>query len=447
MHQLNRRRTGGLAGLLALPVAVLLAVVPNLFVSTEARAARTVTYEWFSFFDIPMPEDVWDSRVIGTVTTFISRTPPIQFTHNTLTGDGITSVVAPLRLKVTARELPEINIDKIGGELNPAFPTGPVAGFVPHNLMGGLEAGVAGGTMTINGTLQYGPRPRERDYKLQFVWGFYGWESFWDATMVLDRNAAKKVLGVTEAEYNDIGNWWAANRTDVERTWRDWIYREGSRLDMAANFYNFEVALWTNDLTLSYDAATDKITMTQIIFNEALEVTYARWFKETFLLHFQGLRPSFTDMTLNMTIGPSTTDVDLDAAMDIGFRQLADGAWAWESWNGDKPFWAGEFNATGSYAFQYFGKIDSDYAPTAWDLQAGETLKFNWASTGLTLRFMEPDPADFPDNITVDPAGSVIITGPIDMRTWSETHKPAEHDALGGLLPQGVPYLELEGAI
>ncbi|MBM4268903.1 MAG: hypothetical protein FJ144_20190 [Deltaproteobacteria bacterium] len=56
---------------------------------------------------------------------------------------------------------------------------------------------------------------------------------------------------------------------------------------------------------------------------------------------------------------------------------------------------------------------------------------------------LEPDTADFPESIVVDPERSVSITGPVDFTAWSMARYSDEWAATGGLVPVAAPVVVL----
>lgn len=196
-----------------------------------------------------------------------------------------------------------------------------------------------------------------------------------------------------------------------------------------------------------------QVVLDLTVLNEAFDVVLGRWFTETFLPYSES---SYDDMHVQMTIGPTSSDVDVDMVCDfaVGGEEVVPGvtAWSWEPFFGDNPFLAHEYRAFSSPALPYYGKFFHEgepdefpytSVPTLWNLGAGEQLNLHFASAGMTFSAMEPGPADFPANIVVDPARSISLTGPLDLTAWSMAQYPDEWAATGGLVPTGAPAIVL----
>jgi hypothetical protein len=350
-----------------------------------------------------------------------------------------------VRLRITARKLPEITIDTIGGVSSPA---GEPVGFLPYNLMGGSERHVAGGTAVFHGHLQYGDRKRESRSGLLDCWGYYGWENYLAATLTLDPVAAQKVLGITEAQYERIQDWWKNKQESVEWSWKLWLYEEFKRLKPMPSF-NYPLQVWTSHLKLA-KASSGKIQLWMSFLTEGLDVLYGRWFIETFMPDFES---SFSDMHIKMTIGPQNADVYVDLVSEFFLaNEPGSQKWTWECMRGDNPYLAYEYRILESPGHPYFSKriprgkraTDAvyDYTPTAWNLKEGEQLNFHAGQSGMKMTWVEPTPKSLPGQVIFEPRGTFSITGPADLRAWSKDYYPKQWRAIGGLLPHGCPYLE-----
>lgn len=462
-------------------IASLLTVVPLTFLPSPVVAAaeeRTVTFEWYSFFDVPMVEEVWLRREeMYGIDHVISWNYPVVYIWGKLNAEP-TQYYTSARLKVTARNLPEINIDKIGGVNSPEYPT-EETGFLPCNLTGGLEAGVTGGTANLtNWYLQYLGEERAAKFDVTGAW-WDGWVCELNGTITMDKNATRKVLGITDAQYADIISWWATKETDVEDAWIDWLMLEGGsdgRVDIRA-FFEWPFGAFALNLTLLH-ADNNKTILTIDVVNYGMECLLARWFQETFMPGYEGW---YSDLHLNATIGSETTDLDLDTAVDWALYiwnaedvPYAEGVWSWEPLLGDLPTEAYKHQLTTSPAYPYYGKTyddqEYDYVPAAWNLTEGETLKFSFKDTDengpvwvltempdgtvinntgfLWSGYMEPwgnTTESYSEKISYDPETKTLtLTGPIDAETWLKSAYPEEFDRLDGLLPWGCPYVEFK---
>lgn len=398
---------------------------------------RTVKVDLYSFLDVPMVKSRWRQYEENEYQQIVSLEAPVSVRTSDYFPPDPQSIVpfadkaSGLRFRVTGRNLPEINLDTIGGEANPA-------GFVPRDLMGGLEGGVTGGTATLRSRMRYGARTREALYRMPQYWGYYGWENFWDGELTMDRSAAKKILGITEAQFDGFAAWFAANREDLRSAWRQWYYREFRRATPMA-WFNYPIQIWAFLLELvSADASEIKLKFS--VLNEALDVTMGRWFMQTFMPFMEA---SWDDLYLNMTIGAATSDVDLDGVTDWGlwgYGGNKNPKWWWEPFIGDNAYLANEYRMAGSPAAPYAGTAITE-VPTNWNLASGEQLNFHHA--GLTLISVTPDATDFPANVAIQP-GRVSITGPLDLETWSQGEFPTEWAALGGVAPFGLPQFAVQ---
>ncbi len=442
-------------------VATLLMAVSFTFFSTPIVAAaaeeRTVVFEWYSFFDVPMIREVWERReLMYSEDHVLSWTYPVVYRSGP--EDELTSYSTSARLKVVARNLPEINIEKIGGV---------ETGFLPLYLMNRTSIAVPeGGTAWISWYLQYIGEDRAKDLEIPMGW-WDGWVNELNGTITMDKNATMKILGITDDKYDDIEAWWSTNKNDVKNRWRYWLYAEGAkegRVDIRP-FYDYPFEHVFFDLTLSY-AAADKVTITIDVASWGMECLLARWFQETFMSGYEGL---YSDLHLNATIGPATSDVDLDTAVDWALYMISEKSvsetvsiWAWQAALGDIPALAKQYNIPISPAYPYHGKttyegVKYDYTPTAWNLQEGEILKFSFEGTDegasgiLEPRYMEPfgnATEHYSEKISYDPTTKTLtFTGPIDMHTWSHNTWTYDWNRLDELIPWGCPRIELNTSI
>ncbi len=397
-----------------------------------------------------MVADRWRQYEANDYVRIESLKPPVRYrTTPYFSGGSIAhpfqSIASGIRLRVQGRHLPEISMATIGGGSHGT-------GFLPYDLMGGLGAQAPpGGHATFRGYLQYGTRRREAIYRQQQYWGYYGWENFLDSQITLDHSAARTVLGISDAQFNRFGAWWKAHETAVETAWKQWLFSEFRRLKPMP-FFNFPLEIWNLDLTLQ-PSVDGKIVLDMTILNEALDLVYSRWFLESFMPHFES---SLSDMYLTMHIGPHASNVKLDTATDWTLSgqdaQAGSTLWTFENFTGDNPFLAHEYRVASSPALPYFGKVFRPgtpdayrytFTPTAFDLRDGEQLNFHWLGSGLQLVHVEPRPAAFPGRVAHS-RGVLSFTGPLDLTAWSQDAYAADWAALGGLLPKGVPIVELE---
>jgi len=431
----------------------------------SASPERTLAFKWYSFFDVPIKPDVWARREAryGGKDKLISATYPVVYLWQPELGWNYFYTSA--RLKATARELPEIWVDQ--------------PEFLPYNLLGALELGVSGGTAEIkNWYLDYMDEARRAELKFPpGSWDGYNTELKGD--VVMDKSATKKILGITEAQYQslkaDPAGWWAANENNVETAWSTWLHDEDTRLNIFP-FFEYPFTDWpgryTDYLSLSYDAGLDQVTLTMDMITWGMECLLARWFQETFM---PGYEWWWDDFKFNATIGPSLTNIDMDTAVQWAMymwsyndTRFADPVWVWEAVRGDIPDVAYEKGVTTSPAYPYYRKTyyvvapgnewydrygDYDYTPSAFNLKQGETLTFDWSNVyqkgpiwgykqqpwglgqkpidallnvsgnlKLSVETSEPygDWGNFPSQINYDLADkTVTYTGPINMTELS----------------------------
>lgn len=451
------------ASLLALP----------LLLASTASAARTVDYRWYSFFDAPLVQDAWAQREEVGFVKVRSFTHPV--THEATYVDGPALVpgmkasadlYAPARLAITARDLPEVTIDTIGGTRSPAATP---MGFVPYDLMGNLGSPPSGGTLRLHAYMQFIDRARATALRIPQQFGYHGWENEAVVTYTMDRAAARKVLGIADADVSNIAAWFATHEKTFEQAWWWWLNDEGGdvhvggagRLDVRFAF-NTPMQTWRVDfLSASYDAGTDSVTLQLDWVAMASDILWSRWLREALGTGFES--SALSDLTVDMTVGPTSTDLDVDTVVDYALT-LTGSTWVFEPTSADVPNLAVEYLNESLYQSPglpyadkgYNGnpKVGYDYVPAAWNLRAGETLTLDFADVApkgqMTLAFsrLEPRAGEFPGQIAEGPS-AVTYTGPIDFETWSRGYQPTSWLKLAdathpqGLLPWGEPYVAL----
>ncbi len=219
------------------------------------------------------------------------------------------------------------------------------------------------------------------------------------------------------------------------------------------------------------------------------ELILSRWFKETFWPAYEYY---YSDMTVEMTIGPTSTDVYVDMAQDWPIYMWSRDSvpYAPTTW-GLESIWGDAVESTPQHPVSEFdpyirydnGTLKTyynvgpghelyddyqpyDYTPAVWNMIEGETLIFDVSSVwdrwldgdkawvynqmewdedagetpldALEVEFgvpyptlIEPPPEDFPGQIEwSNETGHLTFTGPIDMETWSKENLEAEWLAL-----------------
>ncbi len=406
--------------------SLLLSIAPSAQVAdAEVDQAYQLTHTYYSFFDWgprwteALAHDVYDSRwaFYGDY-KLVSAVYPVLYVWYTegKIEEGWYYSVA--RLNVVGREMPQFNID------NPYF--------VPTNLLGGVGA-VVGGTADLDYYVMY-PSLNYCKY-LDKVYGpawtledqYDGWIVNWNGTITMDPAGTKKILGLSDAEYANLvadpAGWWTTNEATVENAYDDWLDDQGNNVYNIYAFY--EDAFWgpgsssgyfdVFDLDLAYNAGTQETT---IIVRAAptwgFEALFARWLRHSDIL--RSYEYWFSDIIFNATLGPSTSDVDMDLCSDDFTYMWGEGdiptlnnnypqvtGWGWETLYGDaiaKPPHPSEFEdyymdktyfntAPGQgldrkymYDWRYADWVDYDYTPAIdnWLLD-GEQYIFDWSNT------------------------------------------------------------------
>jgi len=386
-----------------------------------------LTATFYSFFDYggwsqSEINDVWLARELSGDYKMISgdvlRGQPAYPVYYIWYDDGFKAQEAwyytCARLNITGRSLQYIWID------DPEF--------LPQDLLGNLEGGVTGGTTSISWYMQYFDEARAE--VLDDIYNppgpslpnsYDGWLIEWNGTITMDENATKKILGITEAEYNsliaDPADWWSTNEAAVESAWDSWLDYEGNtRLDIYCFYeYWWSSIIW--DLgdpapIPSYNSSSGLLTMTLESVSWGMEYLMARWLREANVL--ESYEYYFSDFSMNATISPSTTDLDIDMAVEFfsyfwGEKDLVTkddnypqtSTLGWEGLLGDsvvknphpsdfEPYVGKTYFNSGpnqgydnkyNYNWRHGDWADFDYTPAAWNLKAGETLNFNFSNT------------------------------------------------------------------
>jgi len=448
---------------------------------------RTVNYRIYSFFDVPMDADVWNKRYQTYGADYlISGTYPVVYLWEP--EPGWIYYYTSVRVNVQGRNLPEINID------NPVF--------LPYNLMGGLEPGVVGGTAQIvDWYLFYINSTRVSEIKFPVGW-WDGYVTELTGKIVLDKNGARKILGITESQFNNFASWWSANKGTVKTKWSAWLTSlggPGGAFDIRP-MYDWPYTDYPTKYTyyLELESATpESITLKVDMITSGMECLLARMFRATFM---PGLEGSYDDLHFNATIRPDSADVDLDTAWTWAMYMwsyndtaFAPPTWALEPIFGDYPDLAEKYGVTTSPAYpyrdktyyivtpgnNYYGQYGPyDYTPNCFNLKEGETLTVDWSNvyTKGPVWVFKQNPWTPPqkpnDTLTVvsgwlnlstetsEPyaqwiqthprisynptAKTITFTGPINFTELSQQYMPEEWERIGGLLPWGEPLLEFK---
>ena len=454
--------------------------------ASPQSATRTVNFRLYSFFDVPIDADVWARRYdVYGADYLLSGTYPVVYLWEP--EPGWIYYYTSVRVNVEGRNLPEVTID------NPVF--------LPYNLMGNLEPGVVGGTAQIvNWHLFYINSTRVSQIKFpRGQWDGYVTEL--TGKIIMDKNATRKILGITEAQFNNFASWWAANKKTVKTKWSTWLTNLGG---VGGDFdirpmYDYPYTDYPDKFTyyLELESATaESVTLKVDMITFGMECMLARMFRATFM---PGLEGFYDDLHFNATIRADSADVDLDTAWtwamymwsynDTAFEQPT---WMIEPIYGDYPDLAEKYGVTKSPAYpyrdktyyivapgnDYYGQYGLyDYTPNCLNLKEGETLTIDWSNTQrgpiwvfkqnpwtppqkpnntLTvvtgwLKFSAETSEPYADWIQNHPqinynptARTITFTGPINFTQLSRQYIPEEWNRINGLLPWGSPLIEFK---
>ncbi|OGS42684.1 MAG: hypothetical protein A3K67_05650 [Euryarchaeota archaeon RBG_16_62_10] len=444
----------------------------------EPPLNRTVDYRWYDMFNVSFGE-WWDMRW----TTYHSdKVVSYAYPHllvNYGWPPGNTKTYTNARMSVTARNLSDVNMSS-----QPEF--------LPFL---GTERG---GNASINWYMQF-MTTAELD-TLPGGHDMYddGWVTRFNGSVALDRQAAKSVLGLTDAGFDDFAAWWAANEMSIEQDYSAWWDYEGNeRLDIY-NMYSYY--LFTISFDLTAERVGEEIMLGHDIVSWGGDRLIASWLREAFM-------PAewfMEDLELSVEIGPGSADIDLDCVVEYAMyaSESADvppgeshgtPCWAWRAQLGDyipssPQHPSSDFDPYGTKEYVpfipgnlWYGQLMSyDYTPSPFNLSAGEILTFEWpagellflkqrrdfngdpiigetmnASGAIDLIYSAPFVSDSPDlspgSVSVDSASrTVSFVGPMDLWSWSINQ--TAHDWLVsewdrvGLLPCGMPFVEFRKA-
>ena len=430
--------------------------------------SRSISYHWYNLFNVPTGE-WWDTRwaVYGIDEPLTSGYPFIIRTHGPPLGNDL--MTTSMRLDIFGSNVTEIN-------------TSSWSEFLP---MFGEERG---GNILVDWYMQYLTSADLVRYPSVVGNNSDGWMNVLNGTVTLDRQAAKTVMGITDADIDSFAAWWASNNATFNQDYLDWLdYEANVRLDIY-NMYDYPfVTLYA---TIDAEKVDESVVLTYDIVSWGMDCMMARWLNEAFL-------PSeyfFEDFSLDAAIAVDSADFAISTAVEYaayawettlvpGSESNGQPCWVWEPSLGDcipSQTWhpGSDFDPyvplgrmckspCSVFWHQY---LPYDYTPAAWNLSAGETLSLEWPATidvpfyshdsfwpldpvevngTMTVRYSEPMEMDFPGQVVNNRGtGLITFTGPIDMWTWSRNQ--IKHEALSdewvrlGVLPQGMPWIEFQ---
>ena len=439
---------------------------------TADIAVRSIDYYWDDFFNHPLGQ-WYDDRLFnyGDEYAITDAYPWLYIWEGSPPGNIWIYTMA--RLNMDGKNMSELNMNE-NPEFLPYFGT------------------TRGGTATLDWYMDYITEDEAYE-KLgpgAIAW-HDGWLIEWEGDTTLDRQAAKAVLGITDAGFDDFDTWWASNGADIKGDWESWLNNEAGN-DRLAIYACYEYDLTFVNFDMDAQKVGDNVVITFDTISWGMEALMLRWMYEAWM-------PTewyMEDMNFDAVIGPERADVTLDTAVAYSMycyetTDEADPCWAWEALKQDYVESSPEYPISDFDVYKDFTYLNYapgsdwyeqqmawDYTPGTWDLLEGETLTFEWpegdvmyfvhspgsdgeiADIGVlpvpdTTNFMdtmtcvyaEPMESDTPDIVEVDlDSRTISYTGPFDMLEWSETQTAHEWlvdewDRLG-VLPYGAPYIE-----
>ena len=434
---------------------------------TNETFSRSVDYYWYDMFGHPIGEH-YDHRLAnyGDEWRVTDEYPYLYMWTGAPPGN--TWIYSFMRLDITGRNMTDMNMNEK-----------PV--LLPY------FGDARGGTAKLDWYMDY-ITYEEGEAKLgdaALSW-FDGWYIELMGTTTLDEQAAKAVLGIsTSDQFENFDDWWATNGNDVAIAWETWMIYESTNDRLAIhNAYGGDMQFVYFDLDA--EKVGDEVVVTYDTISWGGEALMFRWLREAFLETEWWME----DMTLEATIGPQRTDLDLNTAIEYGVfayeatDPAGEACWAWEPLISDyiKSDRTNPYSAFDPYAdFTYLNyapgsewygeEMPWDYTPYCQNLTENETLILEWPegevlffkhdidetgagtlvdntiefSENMTLRYAEP--WDITDLVTIDTdARQIIYEGPFDFWTWSRDQSAYEWLASEwdkfGILPYGIPYVE-----
>ncbi|MDH4122650.1 MAG: PKD domain-containing protein, partial [Thermoplasmata archaeon] len=328
------------------------------------------------------------------------------------------------------------------------------------------------------------------DYPASISGWYDGWFWRWNGTVTMDRTAAKMVLGMTDADFNNFDNWKATSFGTVKTKWSQWISAEADKWGV---YWAYEYVF--NGLSETYDIKKvgDKIVFLIVDhMSWGAESLLQRWWRYTFL-HYE-YWPENVHFTGH--IGTMWSDFNIEQELQYtlqGYNTTKEGKPAWvfevvhaDALTGGSSQYQSELtkykdNPNATYDGYYTGIIgsgkygtysDFDYTPYFWNLGVNDSLVIEWEDsenyigyihdpanptditntiTGhITPRWIEPIPTELPDNVMVDLTNTTItFKGPMDALNWSKYSVNARElrenwSRINNppLLPRGCPWIE-----
>lgn len=432
---------------------------------------RSIEYYWYDMFNVPF-EDWWYYRSWdqGGDEEILSNTYPYLYIWN---GGGDNNwTYTSMRMNVTARNLPEINMT-----VNPYF----------FPLMSDTTRG---GTAVLDMHVNFEDADTLGEMYNDFVRTWCdGWVTACQGTLTMDRTAAMAILNMTSAEFDDFDTFWAENHLIRSTEYHDWLYDQGNIYYDIYNAYewSFQILFWEAEQSFVAEKVdSETIVLSLDYATWGMEALYFRWLADAFM----NTEWYFENFTIHAEVGPERTDLDINTVVEYAvyaYETTLDGSpcWMWEALVQDilpstylyplsdfDPYEGKTYENLAPGSWLYGTMMQYDYAPGVQNLSAGEMMVIEWPDdpeflfqdhvepglyeniTGpMTVDYSEPMWTDsgFEDQIALDLVNRTLtFEGPMDLWTWSRdqtahANLASEWERLG-LLPYGMPTIEFRYA-
>lgn len=426
-------------------------VIPGM----PSQSIKTTIYD---MFNVPLG-DWWLDRYQETI---IHNSFPYTYAwHGTPAGNDL--ICSDYRMNVIAHNVTSVNTSE-----------DPV--YVPI-----LSPTVRGGNIQLDWKGNYISHYQAiNDYQPSVSDWYNSWFWRWNGTVTMDRTAARMVLNMTSAEFDDFATWKITKFIEFKQKFSIWIQNQMNVVWAIKYMYEYE----GNVLSESYDISKsgDKIVFEiKDHLSWGMECLFSRWWSHSFT-QFEGWPE---DMHFTASIGPLWSNMSLDFAVQYSLKStssLRDGrtAWIFEPTRGDKVAgsnggYVSEFNPyTGNSVWcklvsnqQYGDWTEYGFTPLAWNLGSYDEIRIEWPSSNQIIGYnhngagnysiteignvdplwIEPVPGDVPGNVLVNcTSRTILIKGPLDTWSWSKNtlscQELRENWSRLGILPWGCPRIE-----
>jgi hypothetical protein len=420
-----------------------------------SQSIKTTIYD---MFNVPLG-DWWLDRMQETI---IQNSFPYTYIwYGTPVGNDC--IYSDYRMSVIAHNLSSANTSE-----------DPV--YVPI-----LNPTVRGGNIQLEWKGNYlSPDEAVADYSNTISQWYDGWFWRWNGTVTMDKTAARMVLNMTDAEFDDFATWKITKFTEFKNKFSTWIQNQMNVVWAIKYMYEFE----GNVLSEGYDISKngDKIVFEiKDHLSWGMEGLFTRWWGHT-LTQFEGWPE---DMHFTAFIGPLWSDMTLDCAVQYSLKasgSMRDGRTAWifelthvDKLPGSNIWYASEFNAYDGKTLWcnlisnnlYGNWIEYGITPLAWNLGPYDEIRIEWPSSNQIIGYdhygpgnysvteignvdplwIEPIPGDVPGKVLVDYTNrTILMKGPLDMWSWSKNTLSCQELRANwsrlGILPWGCPRIE-----